>query len=153
MSCDVLDVLLTANMSILNLAVSDSSFLLHDMEHRLILHGKHRNSTFIQVELDRAYCSWVLGSTSLPLSLRLFQFYLRQRHGGIFTVGKYRGRFFDEVMQSDPSYSSWVMDINDACGNFLEYQRFISSMNTLAANVEVRPESRIWCMSNISYSF
>ena len=68
------------------------------MENRVLLRGKHVNRTFAQAETDRPYCAWVLRAPSLQQSsLRLFQFYLRQRHGGIFTVGRHKGEWFDEV--------------------------------------------------------
>ncbi len=68
------------------------------MENHVLLHGKHVNRTFAQAETDRPYCAWVLRAPSLQQSsLRLFQFYLRQRHDGIFTVGRHKGEWFDEV--------------------------------------------------------
>ena len=101
------------------------------MEHRLLLNGKYKDLTFLQAEADRGYCGWILGSQSLPLSLRLFQHYLRQRHGGLFSVGKHKGRFFDEVLHSDPAYTLWAMGLHDASGNLFEYQHFVASINEI----------------------
>ena len=94
------------------------------MEHRLLLNGKYKHYTFLQAEADRGYCSWILGTSTLPLSLRLFQYYLKQQHGGVFSVGKHKGRFFDEVFESDPAYTLWAIGVQDASGNLLEYQRY-----------------------------
>ena len=101
------------------------------MEHRLLLNGKYKDCTFLQAEADRGYCGWILGSQSLPLSLRLFQHYLRQRHGGLFSVGKHKGRFFDEVLHSDPAYTLWALGLQDAAGNLREYQQFVASINEI----------------------
>ena len=99
------------------------------LEHRMLLNGKYKDRTFLQAEADRGYCGWILGSQSLPLSLRLFQYYLRQRHGGLFRVGKHKGRFFDEVFHSDPVYTMWALGLHDASGNLREYQHFVTSIN------------------------
>ena len=112
------------------------------MEHRLLLNGKYKNRTFTHAEADRRYCIWILGSTWLPLSLRLFKHYLKQRHGGIFRIGKHKDCFFDEVLQSDPSYTSWVMGLQDASGNFREYQFYIESRHEVVFHTDGRSRSR-----------
>ena len=99
------------------------------MEHRLLLNGKYKHYTFLQAEDDRGYCGWVLGSQSLPLSLRFFQHYLKQRHGGLFFVGKHKGRYFDEVLHSDPAYTVWALGLHDASGNLRDYQHYVTSTN------------------------
>ena len=115
------------------------------MEHRLLLNGKYKNHTFSHAEADRGYCNWVLGSPSLPLSLRLFQHYLKQRHGGIFFVGKHKGRFFDEVLQSDPAYTLWAMGLHDASGNLRDYQFYAASNYEAMLYAEGRDRSRMRC--------
>lgn len=113
------------------------------LEHRMLLNGKYKDRTFLQAEADRGYCGWILGSQSLPLSLRLFQYYLRQRHGGLFRVGKHKGRFFDEVFHSDPVYTMWALGLHDASGNLREYQHFVTSINeVLVQNSDRRTRSR-----------
>ena len=113
------------------------------LEHRMLLNGKYKDRTFLQAEADRGYCGWILGSQSLPLSLRLFQHYLRQRHGGLFLVGKHKGRFFDEVFHSDPVYTMWALGLHDASGNLREYQHFVTSINeVLGQNSDRRTRSR-----------
>ena len=101
------------------------------MEHRRLLNGQYKDCTFLQAEADRGYCGWVLASRCLPLSLRLFQHYLRQRHGGLFLVGKHKGRFFDEVFHSDPAYTLWAVGLHDASGNLRECQHFVASINEI----------------------
>ena len=115
------------------------------MEHRLLLNGKYKNHTFSHAEADRGYCNWVLGSPSLPLSLRLFQHYLKQRYGGIFFVGKHKGRFFDEVLQSDPAYTLWAMGLRDASGNLRDYQFYAASNYEAMLYAEGRDRSRMRC--------
>ena len=115
------------------------------MEHRLILNGKYKNHTFYHAEADRGYCNWVLGSPSLPLSLRLFQHYLKQRHGGIFFVGKHKGRFFDEVLESDPAYTLWAMGLHDASGNLRDYQFYAASHYEDMLHTEGGYRSRMRC--------
>ena len=113
------------------------------LEHRMLLNGKYKDRTFLQAEADRGYCGWILGSQSLPLSLRLFQYYLRQRHGGLFRVGKHKGRFFDEVFHSDPVYTMWALGLHDASGNLREYQHFVTSINEVVVqNSDRRTRSR-----------
>ena len=113
------------------------------LEHRMLLNGKYKDRTFLQAEADRGYCGWILGTQSLPLSLRLFQHYLRQRHGGLFLVGKHKGRFFDEVFHSDPVYTMWALGLHDASGNLREYQHFVTSINeVLGQNSDRRTRSR-----------
>ena len=108
------------------------------MEHRVLLNGKHRDRTFAQAEADRSYCAWLLRAVSLPLSLRPFQHFLRQRHGGIFTVGRHNGRWFDEVFDADPSYTAWAASLPSASGSLLEFQSYIAS----AASAATRASSR-----------
>ena len=113
------------------------------MEHRLLLNGKYKHHTFSHAENDRGYCTWVLGSSSLPLSLKLFQHYLKQTHGGIFSVGKHRGRFFDEVLEMDPAYTLWAMGIHNASGNLRAFQFYAVSNHEAMLYMEGRDRSRI----------
>ena len=101
------------------------------MEHPLLLNGKYNHYTSLQAESHHGYCGWILGSQSLPLSLRLFQHYLRQRHGELFFVGKHKGRFFDEVLHSDPAYTLWTLGLHEASGNLREYQHYVASINEI----------------------
>lgn len=121
--------------------------------NRLLLNGKYRNHTFAHAEADRGYCIWVLGAPSVPLSLRLFQHYLKQQHGGIFFVGKHKGRFFDEVLQSDAAYTLWVMGLHNASGNLRDYQFYAVANHEAMLHTEVRDRSRMCCTVSITVLF
>ena len=99
------------------------------MERRLLRHGKYRDRSFGQVENeDRDYCAWVLRALDLPSSLRLFACYLKNRHGGIMTVGRNKGKYFDEVYLLDPGYCVWVMALaTEASGNLRELQSYLGA--------------------------
>jgi hypothetical protein len=78
------------------------------MDHCMLWQGKYQGRSFVQIEArDKSYCSWVLRTTTLPLSLKLFQRFLVEKHGGLFTVGKHEGLWFGEVADSDPAYAEW----------------------------------------------
>ena len=96
------------------------------MEYNTLWHGKYRNYTFLQVETsDKPYCAWVLRSESLPLSLRLFQHYLKQRHGGISTIGKHAYNWYDLVASTDPSYTVWAASLTDPSGDLSKFQSYL----------------------------
>ena len=106
------------------------------MENRLILHGKYRERRFTEVEhTDIDYCGWVLRSLpdSLPLSLRLFQGYLRRRHGGIIRVGKHKGSYFNVLYSCEPEYTSWVLGLDEPTGSLLEFRNYVVAAATAAA--------------------
>ena len=46
-------------------------------------------------------------------------------------MGKHKGRFFDEVLHSDPGYTLWALGVHDASGNLREYQHFVASINEI----------------------
>ena len=70
--------------------------------------GKYIGATFVDVAArDRAYCGWILREK--PRSFKQFEQYLVETHGGVITVGKYKGAFFDEIMKEDiPSMGHFV---------------------------------------------
>ena len=91
------------------------------MERRVLRHGKYRDRSFGHVENeDRDYCAWVLRALDLPPSLRLSACYLKNRHGGIMTVGRNKGKFFDEV-----SSRSWLLRLGNGArdGSFRQPPR------------------------------
>ena len=113
------------------------------MENRALQHGKRINRTFAQAETDRPYCAWVLRAPSLQQSsLRIFQFYLRQRHGGFFTVGRHKGEWFDEVFANDPAYTSWVASLPEPSGDLLGYQSFAAAAVQAASRSSSRSPRR-----------
>lgn len=105
------------------------------MENRLILNGKYRDKPFSYVEYaDVDYCAWVLRcpQTSLPLSLHLFQCYLRQKHGGIIRVGKHKGCYFDDLYRNEPTYASWVLGLGNPAGSLLEFKNYVVAASSAA---------------------
>ena len=42
-------------------------------------------------------------------SLKRFREYLVKTHGGILTIGKHRGKFYDTVLGADPDYCEWAI--------------------------------------------
>ena len=75
--------------------------------NKRLQHGKHRFASFWQVcDADRSYCAWVCNSAprSLPSTLALFKDYIWEKHGGVVQVGKYKGMFFDELLDTQPEY-------------------------------------------------
>ena len=55
--------------------------------------GKHREQRFVDVaKIDRPYCAWVLREGGPAFGP--FSDYLRSQHGGVMSVGKYKGHFF-----------------------------------------------------------
>ena len=47
-------------------------------------------------------------SNQLSRNMKAFAQYLKQQHGGLMTVGKHAGKFFDELLNEDPEYSLGV---------------------------------------------
>ena len=85
--------------------------------------------------------------------MRLFQHYLKQTHGGIFSVGKHKGRFFDEVLEMDPAYTLWAMGVHTASGNLRDYQLYAASNHEAMLYTEGRDRSRICCALLIAALF
>ena len=71
-------------------------------------------------------------ANSLSPSLRLFQWYLRRKHGGIIRVGKHKGRHFN-----DPTYAMLVMGLDEPAGSLLEFKNYV-----VAATADVTPRFR-----------
>ena len=96
------------------------------MEHRMILNGKHH--------ADIDYCAWVLRcpQTSLPRFLRLFQCYLRQKHGGIIRVGKHKGCYFNDLYCNEPTYATWVLGLGNPAGSLLEFKNYVVAVSSAA---------------------
>ena len=79
--------------------------------------GKHRGASFAQAAEDRGYSAWVLREVAdgkrLHPNLHAFNEYLKDAHGGVLCVGKYKNRFFDEVFKDDPAYVAWAATVTD----------------------------------------
>ena len=74
---------------------------------KLIRHGKYKGMlTFEQLAAcDKDYVSWCLRSETLPLSLKQFARWVKQEHGGMLSVGKYKNMYFNEVIEHHPDYA------------------------------------------------
>ena len=116
---------------------------------KLIRHGKYKGMfTFEQLAAcDKDYVSWCLRSESLPLSLKQFARWVKQEHGGMLSVGKYKNLYFNEVLEHHPDYAVrsarrreltvtflcetnvasqvWVSQLQLASGSLLEFQQYI----------------------------
>ncbi len=71
--------------------------------------GKHRGKLFEETARDDPrYCAWVLSveldGDDTSRSLMDFATYLRQKHGGVMTLGVHKWRFFDEL-RSAPDFA------------------------------------------------
>ncbi len=53
---------------------------------------------------------------------------------GTVTVGKHKGRTFDDVMKNEPSYCEWIMK-SELTGNLNELQKYIASATGVASNI------------------
>jgi len=63
--------------------------------------GKHRGASFEAVaQQDRNYCAWIFRER--PSGFKRVHKYLVENHGGVINVGKYKGKFFDEVLHDTP---------------------------------------------------
>ena len=92
--------------------------------------GKHRGASFAQAAEDRGYSAWVLREVAdgkrLHPNLYALSEYLKDAHGGVLCVGKYKNRFFDEVFKDDPAYVAWAATVTDpgpAMKSFCAYAR------------------------------
>ena len=117
---------------------------------RLIRHGKYKGMlTFEQLAAcDKDYVSWCLRSETLPLSLKQFARWVKQEHGGMLSVGKYKNLYFNDVLEHHPDYAVrsarrrkltatrvcenvarasqvWVSQLQLASGSLLEFQQYI----------------------------
>ena len=79
--------------------------------------GKHRGASFAQAAEDRGYSAWVLREVAdgkrLHPDLRAFGEYIKDEHGGVLCVGRYRHLFFDEVCRNDPAYLAWAATLQN----------------------------------------
>ncbi|GBE58537.1 hypothetical protein BOVATA_000300 [Babesia ovata] len=56
----------------------------------------------------------------------------------VFAFGKYKGRTFEEVNRSDPSYGAWALQIESPTGQLLAFCNFLRSMDCDANPKESR---------------
>ena len=100
----------------------------------LLKQGKHIGRTFEEVcQTDRPYIDWVFReekSGELSPNLAALVAYVRQKYGGLMTLGKHRGRYFSELLEQDPLYADWAMNVScpgDPLRSFADYAAQASS--------------------------
>ena len=84
--------------------------------------GKYKGKRFSEAAADRGYCGWVLHTQ--PQGFAGFADFLKEAHGGLMTVGKHKGLFYDEIIVRDPGYADWarkLIEPSDALAEFIEY--------------------------------
>ena len=77
-------------------------------------------------------------SESLPSSLKSLKQYILEHKGGVLTVGKFRGRYFNEVLAQDPAYCVWVSQLRDPTRCFREFQTYLATVGVV--NPEPPPD-------------
>jgi alanine-alpha-ketoisovalerate/valine-pyruvate aminotransferase len=58
---------------------------------------------------------------ALPSGFNSFYKYLINVHGGIMSVGKHKGRFFDEILADAPDYCQWALSLQAPSDCFLPF--------------------------------
>ena len=108
----------------------------------MLKHGKHSGAPYQQVAAeDRKYCAWVLReereSNQLSHNMKAFATYLKQQHGGLMTVGKHAGKFFNELMKEDPEYAIWVQSSAQPSAAMKEFAEYIAELKRLNAYTDM----------------
>ena len=82
---------------------------------KLIRHGKYKGMfTFEQLAAcDKDYVSWCLRSESLPPSLKQFARWVKQVHGGILSVGKFKNMYLNDVFEHHPHYAAEFVELSN----------------------------------------
>jgi hypothetical protein len=89
------------------------------------LAGKHAGHSFQKIAAeDRRYSAWALrlereDGGKLSRNLAAFVKYVRALHGGVMSIGKHRGLYFNELLSNDPAYVEWCQGLSSP-GNVLK---------------------------------
>ena len=113
----------------------------------MLKYGKHTGAPYEKVAAeDRKYCAWILReereSNQLSRNMKSFAQYLKQQHGGLMTVGKHAGKFFDELLRDDPEYASWVMALAHPSNAMKEFADYIIEQQRIKADDDTRKRTR-----------
>ena len=113
----------------------------------MLKHGKHSGAPYQQVAAeDRKYCAWVLreerDSNQLSHNMKAFATYLKQQHGGLMTVGKHAGKFFNELMKEDPEYAIWVQSLAQPSAAMKEFAEYIAEQQQIREDDQNRKRPR-----------
>ena len=110
-------------------------------------YGKHTGAPYEKVAAeDRKYCAWVLReereSNQLSHNMKSFAHYLKTQHGGLMTVGKHSGKFFDELLKEDPEYAVWVQSLTQPGAAMKEFSEYIIEQQQLKEDDGNRKRTR-----------
>ena len=113
----------------------------------MLKHGKHSGAPYQQVAAeDRKYCAWVLReereSNQLSHNMKAFATYLKQQHGGLMTVGKHAGKFFNELMKEDPEYAIWAQSLAQPSAAMKEFAEYIAEQQQIREDDQNRKRPR-----------
>jgi len=106
--------------------------------------GKYTGRSFEHVAAeDRDYCGWILRASDdgkrLPRDLNSFGKFLREHHGGVLCVGKFRQQhtFFDEVVREDPGYCEWVSELDDPGPGLKGFAKYLKEQRSAAESSSI----------------
>ena len=72
---------------------------------KMLKYGKHCGEQFEDVvRLDTSYCGWVLREQregQLSRNYASFAKYIRNRYGGVMSVGRFKGQFYNVVIKDE----------------------------------------------------
>ena len=110
-------------------------------------YGKHTGAPYEKVAAeDRKYCAWILReereSNQLSRNMKAFAHYLKTQHGGLMTVGKHAGKFFDELLREEPEYASWVMTLSQPSNAMKEFSNYVVEQQHIDADHATRKRAR-----------
>ena len=111
-------------------------------------YGKHTGAPYEKVAAeDRKYCAWVLreereSNNQLSHNMKSFAHYLKTQHGGVMTVGKHSGKFFDELLKEDPEYAVWVQSLTQPGAAMKEFSEYITEQQQRKEDDDNRKRTR-----------
>ena len=101
--------------------------------------GKYKGRSFRAVAAeDRDYCGWILRASAdgkrLPHDLNSFSKFLREHHGGVLCVGKFKNRhtYFSAVIREDPGYCDWVLSLDDPGPGLKSFAKYVKEQRSAA---------------------
>jgi hypothetical protein len=110
------------------------------------LAGKYTGHSFQKVATeDPRYSAWALRlereEGKLSRNLAAFAKYVRELHGGVMTIGKHRGLYFDELLSKDPAYVEWCQALASPGNALKELAVFARDQDEAGAKKRKRDES------------
>ena len=78
--------------------------------------------------VDKRYSAWALREEreggQLSRNLAGFVKHVKERHGGVMGIGKYRGHYFDELLKNEPEHVEWAQSLASPGNAFKELADF-----------------------------